>query len=105
MVRKKIHSSLIMWIQCFFFSPLFNYIDQDNKKHGNGHALKESSYRKIKQVKKNGDKTKGRRGRIPDRSFELFVIKNLFYSVFICGVKASGASKSHPNLSKLGSML
>lgn len=93
------------YVDTMFFSPLFNYINQDVKKHGNGHALKESKYRKIKQAQKNGDKTKGWRGRVPDRSFELLVDKNVSYNVFVCEVKASVDSKSRPDLSKLGSML
>ncbi|KAG1142664.1 hypothetical protein G6F37_005198 [Rhizopus arrhizus] len=92
------------FVDTMVIDPLFNSYPNDIKKHGNRHALKESRHRKLKQAKKNGDNMTGLRGRAPDRSLEL-LLKDTENHVFICEVKTSSASKDHPDLTKLGTML
>lgn len=93
------------FVDTMVIDPLFNSYPSDIKKHGNGHTLKESRHRKVKQAKKNGDTVKGWRGRAPNRSLELSLNKNTANHVFICEVKTASSSKHHPDLTKLGVML
>ncbi|GAA5802614.1 hypothetical protein HPULCUR_008086 [Helicostylum pulchrum] len=85
-------------------NPTFKQIPLDLKMHGNGHSLKESRHRKIRQAKKNGGSLKGWKGRILDRSLELQLNKKSPYHVFLCQVKTASSSKRHPDLAKLGTM-
>lgn len=93
------------YVDSIFLNPLFNCIDDNIKLHGNGHPLKESRHRKLKQAKERGEKAKHCKGRIPDRSMELCITKKVSYHVFICEVKVKSASKKHPDIFKLGSIL
>lgn len=68
------------YVDKMFFDPFFNSIDDGTKLRGNGHSLKESRHRKIKQAKKNGESTRSCKGRVPDRSLELVIDEKSSFS-------------------------
>lgn len=93
------------FVDTMVIDPLFNSYPSDIKIHGNGHTIKESRHRKVKQAIKNGDAVKGCRGRASDRSLELLLNKDTTNHVFVCEVKTASSSKRHPDLTKVGVML
>ncbi|GAA5812833.1 hypothetical protein MFLAVUS_006292 [Mucor flavus] len=96
---------LTSFVDTMLINPLFQDLPPKVQRHGNGHSLKESRLRKIRQAKKNEDNLKGWKGRAPDRSLELQFDKKLSYHVFLCEVKTGSSSRKHPDLAKLGTML
>lgn len=93
------------FVDTILINPMYNTNPIELKRHGNGHSIHESRFRKVKQAKKNGDTLKGWRGRVPDRSFELQVNNKNSFHVFLCEVKTSTTSKKHPDFAKIGAML
>ncbi|KAI9259745.1 hypothetical protein EDC94DRAFT_611940 [Helicostylum pulchrum] len=75
------------YVDVMVFNPLLNCIDHNVKSHGNGHLLAESRYRKLNQAKKKKKKKTPTekalvtvKSRVPDRSLELLVFKNVSLS-------------------------